>query len=101
MLTGSLPEHIHPKSSNTARLGNNCKLPIFLLLWKGTWYWSLSVDVFLKSKQFLEKFASPVTSFLFTIKNDYNQSGFVNKIEFFLSKKFQSDFWTNKPPLLK
>ena len=32
MLTGSLPEHIHPKSSNTARLDNNCKPLIVLLL---------------------------------------------------------------------
>ena len=76
MLTASLPEDSHSKSSNTVRLGNNCK-PLVALL---------SLEAFLTIKAIFEKIRIPSNLFYCTIKNDYNQSSFVNTITSFCQK---------------
>ena len=60
MLTGLPADDSHPKFSHTMRLGNTEKPLFLLILCTGMWYWSLSLDNFSESKQFLGKCALPV-----------------------------------------
>ena len=48
LLTGS--EDSYSKCSNVARLCRTDQQLFVLILWTGTWYWSFSLDTFLKSK---------------------------------------------------
>ena len=65
MLTGSLPEDSHPKTSHIVKLARYLTTDqplIALLLWTGAWCWSQSLNDFLQSEQFWEKCACPVFS---------------------------------------
>ena len=93
MLTGSLPENNYPKSSHIERLGNS-------------WYtsnYSTSLNrnmilvtftrrFFYKSKQFFGKCSCPVTLNCWTIKNDHNQTNFVDSIKSFCQQIFKVNF---------